>query len=65
MQLRKENIDQKLAMVQGKKDELINEKAVKTKEVMFSVDVQLIMLSQLYCRTWMLNLRLARKTKIS
>ena len=44
MQLRKENIDQKLAMVQGKKDELINEKAVKTKEVMFSEDVQLIML---------------------
>ena len=65
MQLRKENIDQKLAMVQGKKDELINEKAVKTKEVMFSEDVQLIMLTQLYCRSWMLNLRQARKTKIS
>ena len=65
MQLRKENIDQKLAMVQGKKDELINEKAVKTKEVMFSVDVLLIMLSQPYCRSWMLSLRLARKTKIS
>merc|ERR1712055_1065559 len=32
LQLRKENIDQKLAMVQGKKDELINEKAAKTKE---------------------------------
>jgi len=30
--LRKENIDQKLAMVQGKKDELINEKVNKTKE---------------------------------
>ena len=65
MQLRKENIDQKLAMVQGKKDELINEKAVKTKEVMFSEDVQLIMLTQLYCRSWMLNLRQVRKTKIS
>jgi len=32
LQLRKENIDQKLAMVQGKKDELINEKAAKTRE---------------------------------
>ena len=31
--MRKENIDQKLAMVQGKKDEIINEKATKTKEV--------------------------------
>jgi len=32
LQMRKENIDQKLAMVQGKKDEIINEKATKTKE---------------------------------
>ena len=39
LQLRKENIDQKLAMVQGKKDELINEKAAKTKEVKFNVYV--------------------------
>lgn len=30
--LRKENIDQKLALVQSKKDELVNEKAAKTKE---------------------------------
>jgi len=30
--MKKENIDQKLAMVQGKKEELINEKAAKTKE---------------------------------
>ena len=33
LQLRKENIDQKLAMVQSKKDEIANEKATKTKEV--------------------------------
>ena len=33
LQMKKENIDQKLAMVQGKKEELINEKAAKTKEV--------------------------------
>lgn len=32
LQMKKENIDQKLAMVQGKKEELINEKATKTKE---------------------------------
>jgi len=32
LQLRKENIDQKLALVQSKKDELVNEKAAKTKE---------------------------------
>merc|ERR1712098_175171 len=32
LQMKKENIDQKLAMVQGKKEELINEKAAKTKE---------------------------------
>jgi len=32
LQLRKENIDKKLAMVQSKKDEIANEKATKTKE---------------------------------
>ena len=30
--MKKENIDEKLALVQGKKDEIINEKAMKTKE---------------------------------
>ena len=40
LQLRKENIDQKLAMVQGKKDELINEKAAKTREVISNKIVQ-------------------------
>eukprot|EP00092_Neocalanus_flemingeri_P037892 GFUD01041247.1.p1 GENE.GFUD01041247.1~~GFUD01041247.1.p1 ORF type:complete len:309 (+),score=149.13 GFUD01041247.1:52-978(+) len=32
LQLRKENIDQKLAMVQNKKDEIVNKKATRTKE---------------------------------
>jgi len=32
LQLKKENIDQKLAMVQSKKDEMVTEKANKTKE---------------------------------
>eukprot|EP00092_Neocalanus_flemingeri_P008545 GFUD01009204.1.p1 GENE.GFUD01009204.1~~GFUD01009204.1.p1 ORF type:complete len:328 (+),score=171.78 GFUD01009204.1:58-984(+) len=32
LQLRKENIDEKLAMVQNKKDEIVKEKATKTKE---------------------------------
>ena len=52
LQLRKENIDQKLAMVQSKKDEIANEKATKTKEVTRMIFKELCLKVYFPCRSW-------------
>ena len=62
LQLRKENIDQKLAMVQSKKDEIANEKATKTKKVTLMIVIEMVF--YYICRSWRQSLRVARRTRI-